>query len=42
MLMMIMNPGSTKSDSFYFVDGQLVMHNRAEYDYATLYGEQEY
>jgi len=26
-------PWETKSDSFYFVNGQLVMHNRAEYNY---------
>lgn len=27
------NPYSTKSDSFYFVDGTLVMHHRADYAY---------
>mmetsp|Transcript_53 Transcript_53/g.66 ORF Transcript_53/g.66 Transcript_53/m.66 type:complete len:179 (+) Transcript_53:133-669(+) len=26
-------PWETRSDSFYFVDGKLVMHNRAEYNY---------
>ena len=26
-------PFETKSDSFYFVDGKLVMHNKAEYAY---------
>mmetsp|Transcript_130791 Transcript_130791/g.254880 ORF Transcript_130791/g.254880 Transcript_130791/m.254880 type:complete len:179 (+) Transcript_130791:74-610(+) len=26
-------PWETKSDSFYFVDGTLVMHNKAEYNY---------
>lgn len=31
--LMISNPYSTKSDSFYFVDGVLVMHNKAEYSY---------
>lgn len=31
---MIANPWETKSDSFYFVAGQLVMHNKAEYNYA--------
>ena len=31
---MIRNPWETKSDSFYFVAGQLVMHNKAEYNYA--------
>eukprot|EP00043_Microstomoeca_roanoka_P008523 m.82064 g.82064 ORF g.82064 m.82064 type:complete len:207 (-) comp14280_c1_seq1:2645-3265(-) len=30
---MIANPFETKSDSFYFVDGKLVMHNKAEYAY---------
>jgi hypothetical protein len=27
------NPYETKSDSFYFVDGKLVMHNKASYKY---------
>ena len=31
---MIDNPFETKSDSFYFVGDQLVMHNKAEYDYS--------
>lgn len=31
---MINNPFQTKSDSFYFVGDQLVMHNKAEYDYS--------
>jgi hypothetical protein len=26
--------GNTDSDSFYFVDGKLVMHNKARYEYA--------
>lgn len=30
---LIANPYQTKSDSFYFVDGELVMHHRAEYAY---------
>ncbi|EGD82366.1 hypothetical protein PTSG_03033 [Salpingoeca rosetta] len=30
---MIATPYATKSDSFYFVDGKLVMHNKAEYAY---------
>lgn len=30
---MIAKPFETKSDSFYFVDGKLVMHHRAEYAY---------
>eukprot|EP00931_Biecheleriopsis_adriatica_P104642 TRINITY_DN7928_c0_g1_i3.p1 TRINITY_DN7928_c0_g1~~TRINITY_DN7928_c0_g1_i3.p1 ORF type:complete len:191 (+),score=42.69 TRINITY_DN7928_c0_g1_i3:66-638(+) len=28
------NPWETKSDSFYFVNEQLVMHNKAEYNYS--------
>jgi hypothetical protein len=30
---MIENPFQTKSDSFYFVDNVLVMHNKASYKY---------
>lgn len=30
---MINEPFSTRSDSFYFVDGELVMHNKADYSY---------
>ena len=30
---MVSNPFETKSDSFYFVDGRLVMHNKADYSY---------
>uniref|UniRef100_A0A023F7X2 Putative photoreceptor synaptic vesicle protein n=1 Tax=Triatoma infestans TaxID=30076 RepID=A0A023F7X2_TRIIF len=30
---MIDNPFQTKSDSFFFVDGVLIMHNKAEYSY---------
>lgn len=30
---MIASPYETKSDSFYFVDGKLMMHNKAEYAY---------
>eukprot|EP00929_Paragymnodinium_shiwhaense_P055151 TRINITY_DN2765_c0_g3_i1.p2 TRINITY_DN2765_c0_g3~~TRINITY_DN2765_c0_g3_i1.p2 ORF type:complete len:196 (-),score=54.45 TRINITY_DN2765_c0_g3_i1:146-733(-) len=30
---LIANPWATRSDSFYFVDGELVMHNKAEYNY---------
>uniref|UniRef100_A0A7S1L414 GMP phosphodiesterase delta subunit domain-containing protein n=1 Tax=Neobodo designis TaxID=312471 RepID=A0A7S1L414_NEODS len=30
----IANPFATKSDSFYFVNDVLVMHNKAEYSYA--------
>lgn len=29
----INSPGEHKSDSFYFVDGQLIMHNKAAYAY---------
>eukprot|EP00727_Mastigamoeba_balamuthi_P010630 m51a1_g619 hypothetical protein (278) ;mRNA; r:109121-110172 len=32
----IANPYMTKSDSFYFVEDQLVMHNKAEYAYTNL------
>ncbi|XP_067944441.1 protein unc-119 homolog B-like [Watersipora subatra] len=31
--MMMAHPYETKSDSFYFVGNQLVMHNKAEYSY---------
>lgn len=31
---MIANPYETKSDSFYFVGGQLIMHNKADYSYS--------
>lgn len=30
---MINNPFETRSDSFYFVDDQLIMHNKADYAY---------
>lgn len=30
---MIENPYETKSDSFYFVDNKLIMHNKASYKY---------
>ncbi|XP_013789135.1 protein unc-119 homolog B-like isoform X1 [Limulus polyphemus] len=30
---MIKNPFDTRSDSFYFVDDQLIMHNKADYAY---------
>ena len=30
---MISNPFETKSDSFYFVDDKLIMHNKAAYQY---------
>lgn len=31
---LIANPFEVKSDSFFFADGQLIMHVRAEYDYS--------
>jgi len=31
---LISAPWETKSDTFYFADGQLIMHNRAEYSYS--------
>lgn len=35
---MIKNPWLTKSDSFYFVGNEMVMHNKAEYNFSeTLY-----
>lgn len=30
---MIANPFETKSDSFYFVDDELIMHNKASYKF---------
>jgi hypothetical protein len=30
---MVDMPYATRSDSFYFVDGVLVLHNRADYAY---------
>ena len=30
---MVAHPGETKSDNFYFVDGKLVIHTRAQYTY---------
>lgn len=30
---MIDSPFESKSDSFYFVDDKLIMHNKAEYRY---------
>lgn len=32
---MVRNPYESKSDSFFFVDGKLVIHVRAEYDYSA-------
>ncbi|XP_015277391.1 PREDICTED: protein unc-119 homolog A [Gekko japonicus] len=31
---MILHPYETQSDSFYFVDNELVMHNKADYSYS--------
>lgn len=31
---MIMAPWETKSDTFFFVDNRLIIHNRAEYNYS--------
>lgn len=33
---MISNPWETRSDSFYFVEGKLIMHNKALYNYSPL------
>lgn len=38
---MIDNPYDTVSDSFYFVNDELIMHNKAEYDYSPLEEEEE-
>ena len=38
---MIAHPYETVSDSFYFVDGELVMHNKAEYDYSPFEDEEQ-
>jgi hypothetical protein len=32
---MVANRFETRSDSFYFVDGKLIMHNRAQYAYVN-------
>jgi hypothetical protein len=32
---MIDNPFETKSDSFYFVNDRLIMHNKASYKVST-------
>ncbi|CAG9315149.1 unnamed protein product [Blepharisma stoltei] len=36
MQQMVDNPWETRSDSFYFVGDQLIMHNKAEYNYSPL------
>jgi hypothetical protein len=33
LLLQISSPFQHKSDSFYFVDNKLIMHNKAEYQY---------
>ena len=33
---MINAPWDTKSDSFYFVENKIIMHNKAEYNYSPL------
>ncbi|XP_051534734.1 protein unc-119 homolog A-like [Myxocyprinus asiaticus] len=33
VLEMILHPYETQSDSFYFVDNKLVIHNKADYSY---------
>jgi len=32
---MISHPNGTKSDSFYFVENKLIMHNKASYDFSA-------
>ena len=32
---MINNPYKTTSDSYYFIDGKLVMHSKAEYNFES-------
>ena len=39
---MIANPWKTKADSFYFVENQLIMHNKSEYDYSPHVEQEEY
>lgn len=38
---MIACPWETKSDSFYFADNELIMHNKSEYNYAPFEDETE-
>jgi hypothetical protein len=33
---MVASRFETRSDSFYFADGKLIMHNRAEYAYVHI------
>ncbi|XP_012274664.1 protein unc-119 homolog B isoform X2 [Orussus abietinus] len=39
---MIAHPFETRSDSFYFVDNQLVMHNKADYAYNGGLGQETF
>ena len=34
-------PWEVKSDSFFFAEGRLIIHNRAEYNYAPLTDQME-
>ena len=36
MAEIIAAPWEVKSDSFFFAEGRLIIHNRAEYNYAPL------
>jgi hypothetical protein len=36
MMMMILTPNGTKSDTFYFVENELIIHKHSMYDYCTL------
>ena len=38
---MIRSPYETKSDTFFFVENSLIIHNRAEYNYSPLDVEEE-
>lgn len=38
---MINSPWDTKSDTYFFVNNTLVMHNRAEYNYSPLDEDEE-
>lgn len=35
------SPWEVKSDSFFFADGKLIIHNRAEYNYTPLDDDDE-
>ena len=38
---MINSPWETKSDTFFFVENKLIIHNRAEYNYSPLDDDEE-